>query len=170
MTQEEINEIYRDYENHKAKNLIAKEHHIAKTTLYKILNKGIEEGVIKETRYVRCDKKPVAPKKPRGYSKITNEHAYGTYSNEPSRVIKPKADIYKEVPSTLAEGETVRCTMTISRKCVYGKSQAGEQKCRYSLITGHCRSVGENGCSWKACTKFSKRSKDNPLLKCAREA
>lgn len=136
---------------------------MAKTTLDKIIQKGIADGVIKYTKSIRCDKKPVEPKKPRKTYAL--EKAY----TKNDKVIMPRGEHYKEVPSTLEEGQTVRCTMRISKTCVYGKSQAGEQKCRYSLVTGHCRSVGKNGCSWKTCTKYSKISKDNPRLSCGCE-
>lgn len=72
----------------------------------------------------------------------------------------------REVKSTLGENETVMCTASVSAKCVYGVEthSSDSAKCRYSLCTGKCRSVGPDGCSWKACTKFSKVSATNPRI------
>lgn len=69
---------------------------------------------------------------------------------------KPK---YREVPSTLAPGETVNCNASVAAKCVYGSDKGG--LCSYSRITGHCRSLV---CKHQECTCFSKISKTNPRL------
>lgn len=159
-----IEKVLKEYSQGIAKSKIAVNNRIGKKRVYQIINKALEEGTVQLTHYVRCDKKnDTVPKVRRTYKKQVNTFV----TND--RVVKPKVPNYKEVHSTLSDGETVKCTMTISKKCVYGKSQAGEQKCRYSLVTGKCRSVGKGGCSWKACNKFSRISKDNPRLECAGE-
>jgi len=68
------------------------------------------------------------------------------------------------VPSTLSPGETVRCNASVSAKCVYGSTSSSSGLCRFSECTWFCRSVGPEGCSYKACTRFSRISKDNPKL------
>lgn len=67
-------------------------------------------------------------------------------------------DRNKFADSTLEDGQTVRCTKTVSKKCVYGCENPSDYggKCRYIQCTGHMR-----GCSWKACDKFSLVSRTN---------
>lgn len=65
------------------------------------------------------------------------------------------------VTPTLAEGETVACNRTVSRKCVYGCDGTYESgTCRYILCTHYKRP-----CPASACTVFSQRSRKNPKLK-----
>lgn len=68
------------------------------------------------------------------------------------------------VPSTLAPGETIKCDAHVSRSCVYGTLTPNDGLCRYVFITGHCRSLGPDGCDYKACTKYSKVSRTNPRI------
>lgn len=80
---------------------------------------------------------------------------------------KKKERVYHKVKSTLNEGETIRCTNKVSRSCVYGRRTASEQGCRYSLVTGKCRTIGPNGEKVNplcACTCYSRVSKTNPKL------
>lgn len=52
---------------------------------------------------------------------------------------------------------TVRCTMSVSKKCLYGMSAEGNamtNKCNYILMEGHSR-----GCPWEECTKFTLRGR-----------
>lgn len=51
----------------------------------------------------------------------------------------------------------VRCTLSVSKKCIYGCAQNfGGGLCRYVLCEGHSR-----GCSYKKCDKFSQITKTN---------
>lgn len=68
-----------------------------------------------------------------------------------------------EVPSTLKPGQTVYCDEKIAKTCVYGSIET-KGLCNYCSITGKCRSVGKDGCSYTACTKYSKVSANNPKL------
>lgn len=80
--------------------------------------------------------------------------------------------VYHKVESTLNPGETIRCTYKVSQSCVYGCRNAAEQRCRYSLITGKCRTIDKYGNKvnpLKACTCYSKVSKSNPKLNSAVE-
>lgn len=68
--------------------------------------------------------------------------------------------------STLKPGETIRCTVAVSKTCVYGIDGPRERGlCRFSSVTGKCRSVGDGACSHNKCTRYSKISKSNPRLK-----
>lgn len=79
--------------------------------------------------------------------------------DKPGKALPQK---YQKVPSTLKEGETVKCNK-VYRTCVYGSSHEHEYyaKCNYSRITGECRSLI---CKHEACTCYSKISKRNPRL------
>lgn len=79
---------------------------------------------------------------------------------------KRKMNFVKVAP-TLAEGESIKCTAHVSDMCVYGRRKRQEERCRYFFITGELRTYSmvdgfKNPC--KACTCFSKVSKDNPKL------
>lgn len=64
------------------------------------------------------------------------------------------------VGPTFEDKQVVRCTAAVSHQCVYGISQS------VSSFSGLCRYIQcENrmrGCSWKACNKFQKVTKNNP--------
>lgn len=87
---------------------------------------------------------------------------------------KNREIVYHYSPPTLKEGETVRCTRTVSYQCVYGARTKSEgQCCRYSLITGKCRTVNRTNGKLinpvKACACFSQKSRSNPKLNNATE-
>jgi len=67
-----------------------------------------------------------------------------------------------EVPSTLEKGECIKCNPSVSRTCVYGTDKGTKYLCNYALIAGHSRSLGDDGCDYTACTKYSKISRSNP--------
>lgn len=74
------------------------------------------------------------------------------FAKRPARVAEP----------TLPEGKTIKCSVAVAETCVYGGAGGA---CRYSSVTGKCRSVGKDGCKREACTKYSKISPTNPKLK-----
>lgn len=77
--------------------------------------------------------------------------------------VKDRAMPVKAVKIPEGDGEPVRCTCKVSRKCVFGVSPSAISPilCNYILITGHPR-----GCDPMECTKFVKVSKTNPRLSC----
>lgn len=74
---------------------------------------------------------------------------------------KPKEKVYHYAEPTLKPGETINCTASVARTCVYGSDNGNDGLCRYRQVTGNCRM---KICSYKACTCYSKRSKNNPKL------
>lgn len=121
----------------------------SQTTIAKIINNAISNGDV--------------------FSKDSIEYKRAKAEHRRERGIdlnrKRKRDL-SHIKSTLAENETVKCTRKISKTCIYGTEIESDSvaRCRYSLITGKCRSVGEGACSWKVCTKYSKVSAENPRL------
>lgn len=67
----------------------------------------------------------------------------------------------KKKSKALIDNETggVKCTLCVSKKCVYGCVQSTRHMglCNYILITGKMR-----GCSPAHCKKFKPITKDNP--------
>lgn len=116
------------------------------------------------------------------YRYITFAFEYGLLTSADSRVrgsntrkfVKPtkeekqKAREKRFVQSTLTDGQGIRCTAQVAATCIYGSAN-GFNLCRYSQVTGKCRSVGKDACSWKSCTKYSKISSTNPRLDCMSE-
>lgn len=113
----------------------------------KIVNKLIAEGLMKERSTLRGRRSFKRAKRKKG-----NSEGIG--------VIKYTS---KEVPSTLKEGQTIKCTPSVARTCVYGGSITSGL-CRYSQVTGKSRLLGEGGCKMEKCTKYSKISRSNPKL------
>lgn len=126
---------------------------------------------------VAIEKKDLYPKNHEKRKEAVRKHKNEIAEAKGERVYQYKERTFKKAEPTLAPGETVRCTAAISRTCVYGMYARSDcqgitgtqQRCRYSLVTGKCRSIGEDGCSWKACTKYSRISQDNPRLNCAED-
>lgn len=83
---------------------------------------------------------------------ITTQKREGRRYNGSMRIFAPGQP-------TLKEGETVNCTLAVSKTCIYGieGGSGWNGKCRYILCEGHSR-----GCSYKACNKYSKVGAGNP--------
>lgn len=109
---------------------------ICSTTAHRYIKNGIESGVLGRVQPTR--KKKGESTTPLHYEK-------------------------KWVPSTLAPGETIRCSRAVSGTCVYGIKEdvPTMHLCRYIAVTGKSRM---RICSHKACTCYSKVSKSNPRL------
>lgn len=128
-------------------------------TVKKYVTKGIEEDAI----YSKDN-----PER----KKLLAERRKQKSSTREYKERKPE-DLYKTVPSTLKPGETIKCTFSVSQPCVYGRRNTAEAGCRYSLVTGKCRTIdkatGEHINPKDACTCYSKVSKKNPKLNCVGE-
>lgn len=129
---------------------------------WETIHRNLERGYLEDNLWTKNS--------PERLKAVAERDKYRVKPEKTEKFVKQK--VYKKVPSTLKEGESIKCTNRVSEQCVYGKRKANEEKCRCFFITGELRTYSvkegfKNPC--KACTCFSKVSKTNPKLANATE-
>lgn len=133
---------------------LAEKHNTTKNYTYVVVEKARKAGLIPEDCINKASHRPL---------RVHQEKRGIVYSRER---INQNKKLSRFAEPTLKNGEPVKCTKTVSSKCVYGSENGS---CRFSLCTGKSRSVTVKdfqGCTREACIRYSAISKHNPRRDC----